>query len=151
MVKISNFFTHQLLQANVYRCAKFHQNWSNISKDTVKVWIFHQFGMKTLIRFFQLGAVCRLGFWNSQTFFTRQLRKANMHPHAKFYKNWWNVSKDTVKVWRFYAFGRKMLIRAFFRCSGVKCYRNGWLLHCHPSMNAITWNCRWRVEYVKIS
>ena len=29
--------------------AKFHQNCSNVCKDIVKVWLFHKFGMKTVI------------------------------------------------------------------------------------------------------
>jgi len=50
-----NFFkydfwaTVMLWIANMCHNAKFHQNWSNICKDIIKVWIFHWFGMKTVI------------------------------------------------------------------------------------------------------
>ena len=48
--KILKFLvTHQLGKANMPCHVKFHQNWSNVSKDIVKVCIFHTFGMKTLI------------------------------------------------------------------------------------------------------
>ena len=47
------FFQYWLFEhlwiANVCHHAKFHQNWSKVCKDIVKVWIFHYFSLKTVI------------------------------------------------------------------------------------------------------
>jgi len=47
--KFAFWTTLMLWIANMCHSAKFHQNWSNVCKDIIKVWIFHQFGMKTVI------------------------------------------------------------------------------------------------------
>ena len=47
--KLHFWTTVMLWIANACYRAKFHQNMSNVCKDVIKVWIFHQFGMKTVI------------------------------------------------------------------------------------------------------
>jgi len=49
------FWTTVMLRiANMCHHAEFHQNWSNVCTDIVKVWIFHYFGTKTVICTFSL-------------------------------------------------------------------------------------------------
>jgi len=47
--KLHFWTTVMLWIANMCHHAKFHQNWSNVCQDILEVWIFHQFGMKTVI------------------------------------------------------------------------------------------------------
>jgi len=46
---VQRVVTHQHGKPNIPCHVKFHQNWSDVRKDIVKVWIFHTFGMKTVI------------------------------------------------------------------------------------------------------
>jgi len=66
---------------------------------------------------------------------THLLEKAKMFCRSKFHQNWSNNSKYIVKVWILHAFG-------FFHCFGVENTTKWKLLHCNPSINALTWNWR---------
>jgi len=139
--------------ANMCHHAKFYQNWSNVSKDVVKVWIIHLFGMKMVIC--TLVTVLRLRIERNWFFLIFELAAVCLnisrisHPFSNFsllissgrricfaMRNYIKIGQTSAKirknlnislVWHANGYLR------FFRCFGVK-NRRKWKLSLVSSL-----------------